>query len=220
MVAPQSPAPVGAAAPAAQIEHEILYVLRQGEPRLNSEDVHGRTSTGDSTEKDSVNGIGFKERDEITHLARQISELSHRNSDDQSSESFPNTFLNTEADPELNPNSEKFNQRKWVRNIFQIVSHDPERYPRRTTGVSFRNLNAYGYGTAADYQMNVANAWLKPLDWVKGVLGAREKLRIDILRQFEGLVRSGEMLVVLGRPGRCVSHPTQRCQTAMLTPAV
>lgn len=34
-----------------------------------------------------------------------------------------------------------------------------------------------------------------------GLLARRRKLRIDILRDFEGIVRSGEMLMVLGRPG-------------------
>jgi hypothetical protein len=68
--------------------------------------------------------------------------------------------------------------------------------------LSFRNLNVHGYGTAADYQMNVANMWLKAEGWLEGILGYRKALRIDILRNFEGLVRSGEMLVVLGRPGR------------------
>jgi hypothetical protein len=93
-----------------------------------------------------------------------------------------------------------------VKNFLRFVSLDPDRYPRRTAGVSFRNLNVYGFGTAADYQMNVANAWLKAAGWFRSLVVHREKIRIDILRDFEGLVRSGEMLVVLGRPGRYVSE--------------
>jgi ABC-type multidrug transport system ATPase subunit len=34
------------------------------------------------------------------------------------------------------------------------------------------------------------------------MVGKGQKRRIDILRNFDGLVKSGEMLVVLGRPGR------------------
>jgi ATP-binding cassette, subfamily G (WHITE), member 2, PDR len=123
-----------------------------------------------------------------------------------SSPSWPisSPFLDPETDPELNPTSTKFNARKWVKNFLRFVSLDPDRYPRRTAGVSFRNLNVYGFGTAADYQMDVANAWLKAAGWFRSLVVRREKIRIDILRDFEGLVRSGEMLVVLGRPGRYV----------------
>lgn len=113
-----------------------------------------------------------------------------------------NPFIDSESDPELNPHNENFNLRKWMKSILRITSRDPERYPRRTAGVSFRNLNVHGYGTAADYQADVANVWLKAYGIVKRLVGFDEKVRIDILRNFEGLVKSGEMLVVLGRPGR------------------
>ncbi|EGC47549.1 ABC transporter [Histoplasma capsulatum var. duboisii H88] len=112
-----------------------------------------------------------------------------------------NPFIDSESDPELSPHNENFNLRKWMKSILRITSRDPERYPRRTAGVSFRNLNVHGYGTAADYQADVANVWLKAYGIVKRLVGFDEKVRIDILRNFEGLVKSGEMLVVLGRPG-------------------
>jgi hypothetical protein len=143
-----------------------------------------------------------QERDEITYLARQISQISRRSS--LPSGEPTNSFLDTTTDPELDPNSESFNQKKWVKNLLHITSRDPEKYPRRTAGVTFRNLNAYGFGTAADYQADVFNTWLKAFGYMRGWLGLRKKRRIDILRDFEGLVKSGEMLVVLGRPGRYV----------------
>jgi hypothetical protein len=142
---------------------------------------------------------------EITALARTFSQLSDQNyaEKDGPHQEGINTFLETEEDPELNPNDpDNFNSRKWAKNFLQMTSRDPDRYPRRTAGVSFRNLNVFGYGTAADYQTNFGNAWLKMASWVQGQLGLREKKRIDILRNFEGIVHEGEMLVVLGRPGR------------------
>lgn len=37
------------------------------------------------------------------------------------------------------------------------------------------------------------------------MFGFKKNVRkIQILREFDGLVKSGELLVVLGRPGRCV----------------
>lgn len=159
------------------------------------------TPTSDTAGKASDDGIGEDEEKQIASLARQMSHISRQSSGNHT-ENTPNPFLEWDRDPELNPNSGDFNPRKWLKCILQITSRDPERYPRRTAGLSFRNLNVHGYGTAADYQMNVANMWLKAAGWLEGILGYRKALRIDILRNFEGLVRSGEMLVVLGRPGR------------------
>lgn len=148
---------------------------------------------------------------QITTLARSLSHISRQNSLRAASEPTEgvNTFLDS-SDPELDPNSDQFKSRKWVKNIIQMTSRDPERYPRRTTGVSFCNLNVFGYGTAADYQMDFANFWLKGAGWFRSVLGSQKKVRIDILRDFEGIVHSGEMLVVLGRPGRYVNRPRPR----------
>ncbi|KAJ5153604.1 CDR ABC transporter [Penicillium coprophilum] len=139
---------------------------------------------------------------QITTLARSISQISQTHSVRTGVPSQGvNTFLDPASDPELNPNSDQFKARKWVKNIVQMTSADPDRYPRRTAGVSFRNLNVYGYGTGSDYQTNFANFWLKGAGWVRNVMGLQKKVRIDILRDFEGIVHSGEMLVVLGRPG-------------------
>lgn len=160
------------------------------------------TDSNESMEHGSLEDMEQQQRDEITYLARQISQVSQRSSSYAGEPT--NSFLDPTADPELDPNSEHFRQKKWVKNLLHITSRDPERYPRRTAGVTFKNLNAYGFGTAADYQADVFNMWLKAFGAVRGWLGLRKKRRIDILRNFEGLVKSGEMLVVLGRPGRCV----------------
>lgn len=143
---------------------------------------------------------------QITTLALSLSQVSRQNSlrSGETSEGI-NTFLDSTSDPELDPNSGQFKSRKWAKNIIQMTSRDPDRYPRRTAGVSFRNLNVFGYGTAADYQMNFANFWLKGAGWFRNILGFQKKVRIDILRDFEGIVHSGEMLVVLGRLGRYVN---------------
>lgn len=149
---------------------------------------------------------------QITTLARSLSQISRQNSLRAASETAAgvNTFLDS-SDPELDPNADQFKSRKWVKNIIQIISSDPALYPHRTTGVSFRNLNVFGYGTAADYQMDFANFWLKGAGWFRSLFGLQKKVRIDILRDFEGIVHSGEMLVVLGRPGRFVDrHPPRQ----------
>ena len=73
----------------------------------------------------------------------------------------------------------------------------------RQIGVSYSNLTVYGFGCATDYQKTLANYPLAYLHTLCSFLGRRasKQSQISILRDFEGLVRSGEMLLVLGRPG-------------------
>ena len=62
-------------------------------------------------------------------------------------------------------------------------------------GVSFSSLHVHGFGST-DYQETVGNV---PLDCLGSALGVGRKLKkIQILMDFEGLVRSGETCLVLG----------------------
>ncbi|KAJ5404505.1 ABC multidrug transporter A-2 [Penicillium cosmopolitanum] len=137
---------------------------------------------------------------DITTIARSFSNLSQKPSSVNSQNDPINTFLDPTQDASLDPNSDQFSSLKWVRNMLQMT-RDSDRYPKRTAGVSFRNLNVFGYGSGADYQITFGNAWLKMFNWAKARVGYGKKVRIDILRDFEGMVHAGEMLVVLGRPG-------------------
>lgn len=193
MAAPQPPAPFGGASAAGAVTQQ-LEEYRQSD-RITPEKEETTDTAGDSEED---------RHEKIATLARSISQQSRQYSTNGSIQEDINTFLEPAKDPELDPNSDQFKSRKWVRNMLHITSRDPERYPRRTAGVTFRNLNVFGYGTAADYQMDVGNMWLKAAGWFKSALGFGKKVRIDILRDLEGMVNTGEMLVVLGRPGRYV----------------
>ena len=132
---------------------------------------------------------------EVTQLARRLTGLSQQHSRGE----YTNSFHGSD-NAALDPHSGKFNAREWVENLVGLVSRDPERYPSRTAGVSFRNLNVYGFGTPTDYQKTFGNYPLE-IGTIFNAITGRGKSKIDILRNFDGLVRSGEMLVVLGRPG-------------------
>lgn len=67
--------------------------------------------------------------------------------------------------------------------------------------IAYKNLSAHGFGEATDYQKTFGNFPLEIVGFFKGLVGKRQKTKIQILRDFDGLVKSGEMLVVLGRPG-------------------
>ncbi|KAG6007140.1 ZEB2-regulated ABC transporter 1 [Claviceps maximensis] len=98
----------------------------------------------------------------------------------------------------LNPNSPKFSARAWAKAMVDLAAEDGKSF--RSSGVCFQNLNVHGFGAATDYQKDVANVWLSAAGAARQLTG-NGKQRIDILRSFDGLVRKGEMLVVLGPPG-------------------
>ncbi|KAF1959984.1 P-loop containing nucleoside triphosphate hydrolase protein [Byssothecium circinans] len=74
--------------------------------------------------------------------------------------------------------------------------------PTQSRGVSFRSVNAFAFATRTDYQRTFGNFPLAFIQYALSFLGYRkQKRRVEILQNCEGLVRSGEMLLVLGRPG-------------------
>ena len=112
-----------------------------------------------------------------------------------------NPFLGSNS-PRLDPRSTEFDVRAWLQAVMNIASRDLERYPKGLAGFAYMNLSAHGLGSPTDYQKTFGNYPLGLFKWAKRLVSKETKTRIQILRDFDGLVRSGEMLVVLGRPGR------------------
>lgn len=114
-----------------------------------------------------------------------------------------NPFLST--NPSLDPSRpDQFDAKQWAKALLQHSEKDPARYPRHSAGVAFRSLSVHGYGTDTDYQKNVLNVLLQgPLILKQWVSNRRQEIRI--LRDLDGLVKKGEMLLVLGRPGSGVT---------------
>ncbi len=79
-----------------------------------------------------------------------------------------NPFLS--ADLSLNPNSADFDAKRWASTLLHAFSQDPEKYPRHTVGVAYRNVGVHGFGRPTDYQKDVMNVlWRAPLilrDWI------------------------------------------------------
>src|ERR1700712_4766298 len=69
---------------------------------------------------------------------------------------------------------------------------------QRRAGIVFKNLKVCGSGSAINLQKNVGSLLLSPLRFREFFGKGPEK---TILNDFDGVVKSGEMLVVLGRPG-------------------
>lgn len=126
---------------------------------------------------------------DIAHLARRVSaESKHLD--------HTSPFDAPEGGP-LDPNSESFDAKAWSKHFYNtLYASDPV----RVMGVAYENLHVFGYGTDTDFQNTVGNWPFKLPELAHRLIGNRGQ-KVDILRDFEGLVRPGEMVCVLGPPG-------------------
>lgn len=151
-------------------------------------------TSGSETERDDE--IEEKRRDEeVLRLARKYTTQSHN------SVYHKNPF-EAEEDSPLNPASPNFKPHAFAKSLLNLQARDPEKWKLRTAGFAYKDLNVYGFGLATDYQKSVGNVALEVVGLVKKVLGMSKPRKIDILQNLDGVVHAGEMLVVLGPPGR------------------
>ena len=103
-------------------------------------------------------------------------------------------------DDVTNPNSDNFKAQAWIRSMLKLRDRTEHVVAQRRAGVAFRDLSVHGYSAPTDYQKTVGNYFLDVVDFGRRLAGQKGR-RVDILRNFDGLVRAGELLVVLGPPG-------------------
>lgn len=159
--------------------------------------AHNASSTDtlgeeDETVKNDVqNYESHMNEEEIRQLARSLT----RQSEQGHAALFP-----VHGGSTLDPNGPGFDARAWAKSFYQSrISAANGAWPRKL-GVAFKDLHVYGFGTATDYQSTVGNTILGVPNLFKKALGNKGD-RVDILRDLEGFVESGEMLCVLGPPG-------------------
>jgi ABC-type multidrug transport system fused ATPase/permease subunit len=102
-----------------------------------------------------------------------------------------------EADATLNPESADFDVTRWVRRFMGQLNDQGHKSTK--LGVLFRDLDVSGSGSALQLQETVDSVLLAPLRI--GELFSGKKQHKHILHGFNGLLKSGELLAVLGRPG-------------------
>ena len=104
------------------------------------------------------------------------------------------------GDPVLDPTSGQFEHYKWARMMLKLM--DKEGVPlRKSTGVVWENLNISGSGSALQYQNNVGSVPLAPFRPQEYISCGKRDQQKHILTGFDGVLKSGELLIVLGRPG-------------------
>jgi ATP-binding cassette subfamily G (WHITE) protein 2 (PDR) len=155
---------------------------------LNNDKILDSSSTDEEDEKRNA---------EVQQLARKLSRTSSFHSEGGGD---INPF-NAPEGSRLNPLSPGFSAKAWAKRAMEFHRSDPDAGPERTSGIAYKNLNVYGFGSSTDYQKSVSNIWLGLIGLAKKLVGQSGQTRIDILRNFEGIIYNGELLVVLGPPG-------------------
>lgn len=98
----------------------------------------------------------------------------------------------------IDPDSKDFSLDKWLRAF--VKDFDSENLKATRAGIVWKNLSVSGSGAALQLQDTVAGIALKPLGMIKSLV-SRNTQRKQILHNFNGNLKSGELLIVLGRPG-------------------
>ncbi|KAK3710076.1 Multidrug resistance protein [Vermiconidia calcicola] len=181
-------------------QHQHTWVPAGTTPNNESAVDDGDLEKAGLEESESPDTKVDSDEEAQAHADIAITELAKSLTRQSTWTSVPENPFGADPDSALDPNSKNFRPRQWAKSMIKLNNADTSS-PNRTAGIAFRNLNVHGFGAATDYQKDVANIWLEAVDLAKKVLGMAKPRRIDILRNFEGIVRSGEMLVVLGPPG-------------------
>ena len=158
----------------------------------------GSASTANSVKDEHDNETHAKStkniNQEIGELARQLSRVS-------TTAGAELQAFSPQPGSKLDPNSTNFDPRSWVKAFVKLVESEEGSAPTRSLGVAFRNLNVYGWGTGASHQKTFLDYPVDAVSYVLGLLSGGKKKKIDILRNFEGVIEQGELLLVLGPPG-------------------
>lgn len=165
--------------------------------------------SSDNESLDQYRGFDDHANGEIRNLARTLS----RSDSVKSSEGLlkylshmsevPGLLPFGEEDlPEaLNPESDNFDAKFWVKNLRKLFDSDPDYFKPSKLGMAYRNLRAYGVAADADYRATVTNALYKiSKDFLLSKTNHKSKY-FDILKTMDGIFTPGEVTVVLGRPG-------------------
>ncbi|KAF7428110.1 hypothetical protein PC9H_007329 [Pleurotus ostreatus] len=138
--------------------------------------------------------VDFFDRPGLNQLRRSLTEKSRRRQENKEAAEASrqaDTTLLTLAEGPLD-----------LENTARIIVAKSEEagITRRQLGVLFRDLRVVGIGASASHLPTLGSV-LNPFLMIERIQTARHPPLKDILSGFEGVVRPGEMLLVLGRPG-------------------
>ncbi|OKL59742.1 hypothetical protein UA08_05240 [Talaromyces atroroseus] len=157
---------------------------------MEKQDGHGSVrSSSDDGDAASIDLVAQREMEAVTRIAssqlgRQLSSHSAFHKDD----------------PRLDPNKPEFDYRLWAQMALKGMDRSGIELQRQ--GVAFSNLSVSGSGSSLQYQETITSTFTIPFRKIaSSIKGNNQKTPRKILNEFEGLLESGELLLVLGRPG-------------------
>lgn len=146
--------------------------------------------------RDTQTMITDEDRAELHRIATVLSQ--------QQSNTFgpgmsgPGAFAGSDSvQPKYDPAHKDFDLSKWLQRFVKELNAEGRQAKR--TGIVYKNLQVFGSGAALQLQQTVASFLSAPFRL--GELFNSKKTKKQILRNFDGILRSGELLIVLGRPG-------------------
>ncbi|KAJ7471516.1 pleiotropic drug resistance ABC transporter [Mycena galericulata] len=128
----------------------------------------------------------------VQGLRRTVTQISERGS-----KKLPKTE-SIDSDATLHPGNGPFDLEKTLK--FAMKKIEDAEIEQRELGVVFENLRVVGLGASASYQPTLGST-LNPLSIIESIQTLRHPPLRNILDGISGVVRPGEMLLVLGRPG-------------------
>ncbi|WWC86557.1 uncharacterized protein L201_001434 [Kwoniella dendrophila CBS 6074] len=171
-------------------EPELARTESRRLTHFNSNNQHQYDNGNNEEEHDHPSVTPEQRHKQVTGLARQLSRQSVNTNGN-------NDIFNYTPDSDLDPFSDNFDARKWVK---QMAKASLDSSPRRTAGISYSGLSVHGFGSDADYQKTVSNIPLSLVSSARDLVSNRKR-KVHILNDMDGVLESGEMLVVLGPPG-------------------
>ncbi|KAK9451951.1 putative plasma membrane ATP-binding cassette transporter [Limtongia smithiae] len=112
-------------------------------------------------------------------------------------------------------NEDEFSLENTLQQIIQKL--DDQGIRRRSTGIFFKSLTAVGVDQAASFAPSMGEVFRSTLFFFQRIRAGRHIPVRNIIEDFNGLVRKGELLLVLGRPGagcstllKCIAGQTDQ----------
>lgn len=176
------------------VQEEDLYE-RPSASASNEWSEEARTVIGDGSDSDSERSQVI-ENHELRRIATVVSRRSGLHAGDRP---VLDDLLDFDSkDSALDPQSKDFDPSRWAANLVQQTESIGVRPAR--TGIMIKNLTVTGTGDAVQLQPTMGATMTAPLRPGE-ILSLGKKTPKRILNQFNGLLRSGELVIVLGRPG-------------------
>lgn len=150
----------------------------------SSSDSSSRTATPDLARQPTAVVMDDADTREIQRVATAVSRRRSRTIADP-------------LDPALDPSSDTFDVMQWAQ---KFLGEMKAKGAAHDLGVAFRDLDVFGSGSALQLQDSVTSVLTAPLR-IGEMFKSGKQQRKQILHGFNGVLRSGELLAVLGRPG-------------------